>query len=602
MIRGTFLGIEIAKKGLLAARTALDTTGHNIANASTEGYSRQRVNTRASYPLSFPGPFITLRPGQIGTGAEVSSVTRIRSEFVDAQIQRETGGQQQFEVMDEYFTRIQDILGEPSENGINGLMENFFNAWEDLSNDPESASTRTNLRESALALTNFVNEIDFKLKEEVESINDNIQERVDRLNSLAAQVAEVNKQIVQIEGSGQGDSLKANDLKDRRDLFIEEMSGLVNTRVIAQDNGALSVLVQGHPIVSGQYAQEIGLRYDPSDPTHPVVEFTKSRIPLSITSGELAGLFQMRDEEIPLFRKNVSELITAFTNRVNEAHLAGYGLDGNKGRPFFSDTEHRRIAGTIPLPATTTEDTTLDQLGITSGDFFIQGQRIAIDAKEVLPGTALTLRQLLDRVERSGIDIRAELDISLGFPRIVFSQYNPVSAGTAFAAKDGSSNFFEVTGLDKATVQQISGEPAYENSLYNFRVSSTVLADLDTIAAAGDDGLGYPGPGDNRTALAIADLKNDNNAIFQTTFSQNFQGTVATLGSAAQNVDRSFESQKLVVQQLESRRQEISGVNLDEEAVNLIKYQRAFEASARAMTTIDEVISLVVNRLGTSGR
>jgi flagellar hook-associated protein 1 len=602
MIRGTFLGIEIAKKGLMAARAALDTTGHNIANANTEGYSRQRVNIKASYPLSYPGPFVTLRPGQIGTGAEVTSITRIRSEFIDAQIQREGGSQQKYEVMDQYFTRIQDIMGEPSENGINGLMESFFNAWEDLANDPESASTRTNLRESATALTNFVNEVDFKLKEEVESLNDEISERVTRINSLAQQIADVNKQIVQLEGSGQSNTIKANDLKDRRDLFIEEMSGLINARVIAQDNGALSVLVQGHPIVSGQYNHEIGLKYDPNDPTHPVVEFTKSRIPLNITSGELAGLYKMRDEEIPKLRSDVSQLVSAFTNRVNELHLEGYGLDGNKGRPFFADNETRRLAGTIPLPATTTLDTTLDQLGITSGDFFVQGQRIAIKDTEVLPGSSITVRQLLNRIEDTGIDIRAKLDTSLGFSRIQISQYNPVDADSPLTAADGSSNFFEVTGLKTAVVQTFASDPAYENSLYNFRLNSTILADLDTIAATGDDGLGYPGAGDNRTALAIADLKNDNKAIYNTTFSQYFQGTVATLGSAAQNVGRSYESQKLVVEQLNARREEISGVNLDEEAVSLIKYQRAFEASSRAMTTVDETLDLIVNRLGTVGR
>ncbi len=145
-------------------------------------------------------------------------------------------------------------------------------------------------------------------------------------------------------------------------------------------------------------------------------------------------------------------------------------------------------------------------------------------------------------------------------------------------------------------------EPKYQNSLYNFKLNSPIMQSLDTIAAAGDDGLGFPGPGDNRTALAIADLKNDTAAIFQTTFSEYFQATVATLGSTAQNAERSLNSQKLVMEQLDARRQEISGVNLDEEAVNLIRYQRAFEACARAITTVDEILDLIANRLGTSGR
>jgi flagellar hook-associated protein 1 FlgK len=602
MIRGTFLGIEIGKKGMLAAQAGLDTTGHNISNAGTEGYSRQRVNIRAAYPLSYPGPFVTLRPGQIGTGAEVYSITRTRSDFVEAQIHQENGEQQLYDIMDSTFTRIQNVLGEPGANGINGLMESFFNAWEDLSNDPESASARTNLSEQAQGLVNFVNEVDFKLTQEVTSINQQIEDRVVQLNSLAAQVANVNLQIIQLEGSGQGYTLNANDLKDRRDQLIEQMSGLINTRVIANSSGGVSVLIQGHPIVTDQYVQDIGLRVDPNDPQRPVLEFTKSRIPVAITSGEISGLTRMRDEEIPAVRGKLSELMTAFTNRVNVLHLEGYGLDGNKGRPFFADVEHRRVDGTVFLPGTTTLDTTLDTLGISSGDFFVQGHRIVIEDKEVLPGSAITLRQLLQRIDAANIDTRSQLDATTTSPRIVISQYNPVDASTPLSIKDGTSNFFEVTGLDKATVRDIPLEPKYQNSLHDFRLSSAILQDLDTIAAAGDDGLGFPGPGDNRTALAIADLKNDNQAVSQTTFGEFFQAIVATLGSAAQNAQNSLSSQQLVMRQLNARRQEISGVNLDEEAVNLIRYQRAFEACARAITTTDEVLDLIANRLGISGR
>jgi flagellar hook-associated protein 1 len=145
-------------------------------------------------------------------------------------------------------------------------------------------------------------------------------------------------------------------------------------------------------------------------------------------------------------------------------------------------------------------------------------------------------------------------------------------------------------------------EPAYQNALFNFRLNPVLNNDLDAIAAAGNDGLGYPGPGDNRTALALADLKNSNTAIFNTTFQEYYQSTITTLGSISQNYERAVNSQSLVVEQLEAKRQEISGVNLDEEAVKLIQYQKAYEASARAMTAIDEVLDLIINRMGTVGR
>jgi len=602
MIRGSFLGIEIAKRGLFAADVGLDTTSHNIANANTEGYSRQRATLRASTPISFPGPFVTLRPGQVGTGVEVSSVIRIRSAFIEAQIHQEGGSQAMFDVMTEQFTRIEDIVGEPSEYAIGGLMEEFYNAWEDLSNDPESASARTNLVSSATALVSYVNEVDYNLDLEITNINEELRERVDRLNNLAYQVADINQQIVQIEGDGTIQSLQANDLKDRRDQLIEEMSTLVNARVLFNNNGSVSVLIQGHPIVTDDHGSEVSLKHDPDNPLQPELVFTKSQIPVAVTSGEIKGLMQIRDVEIPAVRGNLSELIGVFTNRVNELHMAGYGLDGITDRPFFMDVEYRRISGNNPLPAGTDLDTTLDELGITSGDFFVQGEHIVIEDYEVLPGQAITLGELMDRIQSVTPDVRMELDYSGGFPRMILSQYNPASADDTLTIKTGSSSFLTAMGLDSAPVVDLPVDPPYTNALNNLRLHPSILQNLDSIAAAGDDGLGFPGPGDNRTALAIGDLKNVQQAVFGTTFGEQYQSVIATLGSVAQNAERSLISQSLVVDQLESRRLEISGVNLDEEAVNLIKYQKAYEASARAMNIVDEVLSLIVNRLGTSGR
>lgn len=602
MIRGTFLGIEIAKRGIFSASVGLDTTSHNIANANTEGYSRQRAVQKSSFPLAYPGPFITLRPGQIGTGTEITSITRIRSDFIEAQIHRETGGFSMYAEMSEYFLRIEDIVGEPSEHAIGGLMEDFFNAWEDLGNDPESTSARTNLAASATALTNFVNEVDQKLDLELIGINEQLRERIDRLNNLAHQVADLNSQIVQMEGGGQSQTLKANDLKDHRDLLIEEMSNLVNARVLFNNDGSVSVLVQGHPIVGGQNVSEVSLQPDPNDPFRPTIVFSKSRIPLEINSGEINGLLRIRDEEIPTVRNNIGLLISTFTNRVNEMHRRGYGLDGLTNRPFFMDTETRRISGTIPLPPGTTLDTTLEDLGISSGDFFVQGEHIVITDNEVLPGQSLTLGQVFDRIMEVNNDVRLEIDMSGGFPRVILSQFNPVNADSPLSIKQGSSDFLSVLGLATAPVVDIVTDPRYENAMQNFSLHPTIKQDLDSIAATGDDGLGYPGPGDNRTALAIADLKNDQLAVFGTTLGEYYQSTIANLGSAAQNVDRSRISLQLVVDQLNARRQEISGVNLDEEAVNLIKYQKAFEACSRALTALDDILSTIINRMGIVGR
>jgi flagellar hook-associated protein 1 FlgK len=602
MIRSTFLGIEIGRRGILAARFGLDTTGHNISNANTPGYSRQRVNLRSSFPLAFPGPFVTLRPGQIGTGVEVRSVERIRSDFVEAQIHRETGDNNLFLQRSEIFAHIENILGEPSDNALNGLMQGFFDAWEDLSNDPESLATRTQVREAALQLTDWVNGLDASFKQELSDINEQIRGKVSQLNGMTAEVAEINRQIIASEADGSIDSMKANDLKDRRDALIEQISSIVNARVLFTADGGVSVLVQGHPIVQNGTASELAVVPNPDDPFRPVIEFKDSRIPLAITSGELHGLQQMRDTEIPAVQKDIAKLVTAFTNRVNRLHMAGYGLDGNKGRPFFADREVRRFEGNTVLPSTTDLNTTLDKLGISAGDFFVQGQRIEIKTTEVLPGTAITLGELVKRIEDATIDVRLNLDSSLGFTRLNLGQFNPVERDTPLTIANGNSNFLTVMGLDTAPLKQVDLEPAYENSLFNFKLNPALSQNLDALAAAGDDGLGFPGPGDNRTALALADLKNSVKAIEGTTFGEYYQSAIGRLGSKAQAAESAYQTSTLALEQLDSKRQEISGVNLDEEAVNLIKYQKAFEASSRVINAMDEILETIIQRMGIVGR
>ncbi len=602
MIRGAFLGLETARKGIMAARAGLDTTGHNIANAGTEGYSRQRAVTTASSPIALPGAFFTLRPGMLGTGAEITSITRIRSQFVDAQIQYEGSSASHLGMLSNGLRRVEDIFGEPADARFSGLMDSFFNAWEDLSNDPESLAARTNLRESAQSLTDYVNGVDFSLKREVEDINTQIRGQVDQVNTLTSQIADVNKQITRSETTGARLSVKANDLLDKRDQLVEQLSKLVNVRQLDSPDGSVNILMDGHPLVTGGDAHALTLRSKSNDPSKLSLEFKESGIPAPLHSGELGGLFELRDVQIPAVRDKFATLITAFTNQVNKVHQQGYGLDGTKGRNFFTDTQTRKVTGTLFLPAGTTLDTTIDTLGITSGDFFIQGQRIEISAEEVLPGQAINLRSLLQRIEGASVDIRAEINSDAGAPRIEISQYNPAYGSDSLQVQDGNSNFFEVTGLDKAQVNDMSLDPPYDNSLSGFRLSTNILNDLDAIAATGDDGLGFPGPGDNRTALAIADLKNNASALFGATYGEYFESTIAVLGATAQTAERAEASQSLVLQQLEERRQEISGVNLDEEAVQLIKYQKAFEASARALSAIDETLDLIVNRLGTVGR
>jgi flagellar hook-associated protein 1 FlgK len=179
---------------------------------------------------------------------------------------------------------------------------------------------------------------------------------------------------------------------------------------------------------------------------------------------------------------------------------------------------------------------------------------------------------------------------------------NPVSADERINIKDGTCNFFELAGLDPDQQQQLLGSAEYGGSLKAFGLSPSILSSLQAIAAAADDGSGQMGgPGDNRTALAIADLKNEKDGFLKATFSEYYQGLISILGADGAVMVSSRQAQQQVLDEVKARRESVSGVSLDEEAVNLIRYQKAFTASARAITTIDDILDVIVNLVGAAG-
>jgi len=600
MIRGTFLGLEISKKGVLSARAALDTVSHNIANANTEGYSRQRVELKASFPLTFPGVGVTLRPGTIGTGVEIKEITRIRDEFIESQLLKEGSTLGRFEIIDEGLRRIENIFADPSESGFNTLLSEFFDAWEDVANQPESLSARTNLVEVTRSLTGFVNEAARKLDLEVKNVNNLLETKITEINSLAGEIAALNEQIIQLE-SGAGNQ-NANDLKDSRDQLVRQMSKMINVRTEPTLNGGVSVYLMGHPIVQDGFYDQLELAMTETETEQPMLRFIRSKVTAPLTDGELLGLVNLRDQYIPAFREEFGTLVTTLANRINLVHLEGFGLDGNTGRPFFNDLATWRLDGLRPLAAGTTLDTTLDELGIVYGDFFLEGIRVEVSPEEVRPGTALTLGELLGRMNSATPDLRFSLDTTLGFPRIVVEKMNPVSALDRIDIKDGTCNFFELAGLDPEQQQQLRGSAQYGGSLKTFGLSPSIVSSLQAIAAAADDGSGQMGgPGDNRTALLIGDMKNEKDGFLKATFSEYYQGLISILGADGAVMLSSRRAQEQVLDEVKARRESVSGVSLDEEAVNLIRYQKAFTASARAITTMDEVLNVIVNLVGAAG-
>jgi len=499
----TFFGFNIARSGLFTAQKALSVVSHNIANAETPGYSRQRVEQRASNPMALSGG-----KGMLGTGVDSTAITQIRNEFLDIKMRNENTVYGQWKSRYESLSEIEAIMNEPSESGIRRVMDDFFSSIQELSKDPSSLTTRAVVRERGIAMANTLNHMHSQFEKMVRDTDFEVKTTVDQINTYANDISKLNEQICKAEMDGN----KANDLRDQRNLLMDKLSELVNLEVKELTDGKdinlsgkLILSINGQPLVSHDKAYK--LTVDTKD-KHGVLEnievgqlqwelgrnadgtpITGSKIDSSILKGKLKAQLDMRDnidgdnKGIPYYIDKLNEFTNTFATKFNDIHKEGYGLqDGSHGNLFF-------------------------------------------ESKDSEPITAA-----------------------------------------------------------------------------NIKISSDIEADLDNIAAAkfgdaNDKGLA----GDASNMVDLAQIRYDHDMFAWGSPDDFVKSLVSNLGVDAQTAKRMSENQEVLVSQIDLQRQSISGVSLDEEMTNMVKFQHAYNAAARMITTVDEMIDVIVNRMGRVG-
>lgn len=464
----SFFAIEIGRRALSAQQKALEVTGHNVANANTDGYSRQAIRLAPTTPHPPPGSGAGLRFGQLGTGVEVASIKRQRNEFLDAQFRRETTVLGRCEVQRDTLSRVEGILLEPSEYGLRSRMDEFWQALQDVATNPESFAVRATLIQKANSLVETFSHIRRQLNLMRVDLDESIKAKLAQINEITAEIARLNAQIANQYAMGH----QPNDLEDKRDLLVDELSRIVDVEVLTQANGAQNVIAGGSLIVDGAHSFEWEGIADVSGFTR--IRWKGTDAEVRVNDGELAGLLDLRDDILPDIEGNLETLRTVLMNEVNEVHRNGFGLDNASGRELFIDP-----VGPEPMA------------------------------------------------------VNPELEA------------NPEKIGAA---------------------------------------------------------LSPDSPGDGRNALEMAALKFKRIDELGTTMDDYYRSVVAELGVRCMEAERAASNQELLMLEVNGRRESISGVSLDEEAANMIRYQHAYSAAARYVTVIDEMIGQIVNRLGIVGR
>ena len=482
MKMSTFQGLEIAKTGLFVSQKALDVTGHNIANANTPGYTRQVVDMASIAPPTTFGMYDQWGKA-IGEGVKIQDIRQIRDQFLDNQFRRENKFLGEWETKAQVLAAIENIFNEPSNSGINTVLNNFFNSLQELSKNPESLTVRAEVRERAIALADTFNTVYQHLYDKLNELNSTIQSRIAEINSYAERISKLNNEIYRFELTGQ----TANDLRDQRNLLVDQLSKLVNITTYEDSNRNFRIDIAGQALVDGSTAFTMSLN------NTGAVVWDLTGAPVNPSSGILKGLLDMRDGDgtngikgVPYYINEWNKLAYSIAQAINEVHKAGYGLDGSTGIPLFTDF-------------TTPYDSTV--------------------------------------------------------------QYAKL-----------------------------------------IKVSSDILAadGLEKIAAASSTATL---PGDNTNALKLIALRDQGNAVLNgATFDDFARSLISNLGVDAQQANLMQKNQEFMVKQIDLNRQSVSGVSLDEEMTNMLKYQKSYAASARVITAIDELLDTLINRMGIVGR
>jgi flagellar hook-associated protein 1 len=320
----TFMGLETSLRGLLAQQQALDVTSHNIANASTDGYSRQVAVLVASPAYTIPG--VSSHPsssGQIGTGVDVASYQRIREGFLDVQLRAQTMLQGQAQATQDGLQQVQLAFNEPSDSGLNSLLSAYWSAWQDVSNNPEDMGTRQSLAQAASSLADGFTSLSSQLTTMQSQTAQNVTDTISEVNSYGTQIAQLNAAISKSEVVGD----TPNDLLDQRDLLLDKLSAIGNVATTNGSNGSIEVSFGGASLVTDSTSATLA----ESDMT-------------GLSSGKLQGLITLRDTTIPGYQSQLNTIASTLISNTNTQSAAGFDLTGTAGGTFFTGTGAADIA------------------------------------------------------------------------------------------------------------------------------------------------------------------------------------------------------------------------------------------------------------------
>lgn len=619
----TFSGIELGKRSIMAHTDAISTAGHNISNANTEGYSRQRVQLKEFDPLYRPDLERPERAGMIGQGIDVQSITRIRDEMLDQRITAQQNQESYWDTRSKYYTMIEQIYNEPDEVSVRSNMDKFWESWQELSINPESQAARQAVVTRGESLSDSIKSKWENLMGVGSLINSDIDSTVKQINSYANQIAAVNSEIVRSRGVGDN----PNDLLDRRDLLVDKLSKLANITTDMRDPDEFMVHLDGKVLVQGGVARNFDLVSLTDNNGYEKLVWADTREDASVSGGTLGALIELRDVDVRNEIQSLNTMTMNFSDLVNDVHRNAYGANNVTGLDFF--TQHsfvENVNGNFDRNG----DGVLDHSYIfrfTGTTTLNPQEQIGFEGVMTFSGPSGnvqvpyhptdTVETVINRINDSNGEVKAYLDRNNNLvlkgttaqnvenPDFVIRHVEDsgffltgYSGILAASGADGAYDFARADAVDSLAGAQFAVSPVLNPAGY-IEVNGVIKNDVKSVAAAFRDDSGNVNAGDGRAAVEIASIRNTKVMIgHERTLDDYFADSVTNVGLKGEQAENNLKSHMAIMDDLRTMRDSISGVNIDEELSDIIKFQHGYNAAAKFVTIWDSLIDTVINRLG----
>ncbi|MDJ0929113.1 MAG: flagellar hook-associated protein FlgK [Gammaproteobacteria bacterium] len=614
--------------GLLAAQRALQTTANNVANAATDGYVRQRVEFSER-------PGSTIGGVTIGNGVQITDVRRVYDQFIADELKGATMSQSRAQFFSDLSARLDKLLGNP-EQGIGQSLQAFFNQAEALNRDPTSAVNRQQLLAQGDSLGQGFAQMDTQLTRLGNEVNARLRESVNQINNIASSLAQVNGKILSNTGN------VPNDLLDEQENLLNQLSELIDFNVLRQPTGAVNVLVgNGQPLVLDVNSFDLGVVANEFDGTRLELAYRGQAISNLVSGGEVAGLLAFRHESLDPARRELGQLALGLTEVFNLQHRQGMDFDGSLGGDFFAGIQATATASGTNSGTATVNVTIADAAATQAKEYILRytgsgwemmdagsgaplalsgtgtaGDPFVADGLEIVVGAGAASgdRFLVSAVSGATTAVR----VAVTSPNQIAAA-NPVTTATSLQnlgdAGVSTANIDDVTNpnllqavnvvFDNATTYRIrdlggadlTGPLAYTSGAdisfngWTVQVSGNPQAnDSFNIRATG------AGSGDNANALALSEISSQ--GFFnggQLSLAGLGANLVSNVGSAAARAQSDLTVQTTLREQAELDLEAVAGVNLEEEAVNLLRYQEAYLAATKIITVANQLFNSLLS-------